>query len=148
MKVILIKDVRGVGVKSEVKIVSDGYAMNYLFPHKLAEVATYQKISEIEASRAAHEGELRMQEELLAGTIRSAENARVEMPVRATEKGGLFKSVGSSEIVRALKEQKGIDIPESAVTLENPIKTVGEHAILLQHKAAKANITVAVVAKQ
>ena len=148
MKVILLKDVRGVGSKNEVKMVSDGYAMNYLFPHKLAEVATHQKVSELEALRAAHEGELRVQEELLAATVRSAENARVEIPVRATEKGGLFKSIGSAEIIRALKEQKGIEVPEATVDLEHPIKTVGEHAILLQNKSAKAQITVVITANQ
>ncbi len=37
MKVILLKDVRGVGMHGEVKNVADGYAINKLFPSKMAE---------------------------------------------------------------------------------------------------------------
>ena len=47
MKVILTKDVRGIGAKNDVKLVSDGYAMNYLFPHNLAEPATPRKVAEL-----------------------------------------------------------------------------------------------------
>ena len=36
MKVILLKDVKGVGKRFEEKSVSDGYAMNFLIPKKLA----------------------------------------------------------------------------------------------------------------
>ena len=36
MKVVLLADVQGRGKKGELVNVSDGYARNYLFPHKLA----------------------------------------------------------------------------------------------------------------
>ena len=139
---------RGVGLKNEVKMVSDGYAMNYLFPHKLAEVATHQKVAALEVSRAEHEAHAHIQEELIAATLRSAQGARVELTERATEKGGLFKAVGPAEIARALKEQKGIVIPEDSVALEHPIKTTGEHPVQLAHKRAKAEILLNIAAQK
>lgn len=39
MKIILLKDVKGVGQRFEEKQVSDGYALNFLFPKQLAVVA-------------------------------------------------------------------------------------------------------------
>jgi large subunit ribosomal protein L9 len=39
MKIILLKDVKGVGQRFEEKSVSDGYAANFLFPKQLAVIA-------------------------------------------------------------------------------------------------------------
>lgn len=45
MKVILLKDVKGVGRKFEEKNVSDGYAANFLMPKKLAVAMTGQSVA-------------------------------------------------------------------------------------------------------
>ncbi|MDZ4225909.1 MAG: 50S ribosomal protein L9, partial [Patescibacteria group bacterium] len=62
MKIILLKDVRGIGAHHEVKSVADGYARNFLFPQKLAEPATEEKVKQLETQRQAHETELARQE--------------------------------------------------------------------------------------
>ncbi|KAF5295612.1 hypothetical protein FQA39_LY12785 [Lamprigera yunnana] len=45
MKVLFLQDVKGQGKKDEVKNVSDGYAMNFLFPKKLAVKASSGNIT-------------------------------------------------------------------------------------------------------
>jgi len=40
MKIILRKDVQSVGEAGDIVEVKDGYARNYLFPNKVAEIAT------------------------------------------------------------------------------------------------------------
>ena len=65
MKVILLKDIKGVGKKFEEKLVSDGHATNFLIPKKLAisltersKAMTKQLKEQSEAKRAVLEQEI------------------------------------------------------------------------------------------
>ena len=57
MRVLLLKEVKGLGKPGEIKEVAGGYATNYLFPNKLAEPATEgsvkvaQQVKDAEARR-------------------------------------------------------------------------------------------------
>jgi len=44
MKVILLKEVKGLGRAGEVKVVSDGYAQNFLFPQVMATIASERNV--------------------------------------------------------------------------------------------------------
>ena len=48
MKVILKKNVEGIGRADEIKNVSDGYARNFLFPKKFAIPATPSELKKLE----------------------------------------------------------------------------------------------------
>ncbi|HVV15438.1 MAG TPA: 50S ribosomal protein L9 [Candidatus Paceibacterota bacterium] len=146
MKVILLKDVRGVGAHGDVKHVADGYALNFLFPHRMAEAATEDKIQKIAAQKAAHEAEAQKAEAELTDKIMGLRGKRVALSARATEKGGLFKALAAKDIARAIKAEHDIDIPEDSVYLPDPIKTVGEHQALLKSKTQKVELAVSVVA--
>ncbi len=146
MKVILLKDVRGVGQQGEVKHVADGYALNFLFPNKLAEAATEDKIQKLAAHKAALEAEAREAEAMLAAKIQQLRGKRVALSVRATDKGGLFKAVSAKDVARAIKAEHNIDIPEESITFKDHIKTAGEHTALLHSKEQKAELGVSVVA--
>lgn len=147
MKVILLKDVRGVGQHGEIKNVNDGYAINFLFPKKLAEPATEDKVKQIENKKQAHEAEVAKQEEELNNKVSMLRGKKVVLQARATEKGGLFKSITTKDIAKAILAEHSLEIPESAIELkENHIKTTGEHQVVLSSKGSKADLTVAVVA--
>ena len=146
MKVILLKDVRGLGVHGEVKNVADGYAANKLLPQKLAEPATAERIKEIEAQKAAHEAQLQKEAEALDAKVLSLRGKKVSLTARATEKGGLFKAAHEADVVKAIRAEHTLDIPESSVHFPQPVKTVGEHVVLLQSKSQKVEFGVLVVA--
>ena len=102
MKVILLKDVAKVGQHGTVKEVTDGYALNFLIARGLAIQATPDKIAAYESAQK-RETEVRERErEALVKSIQSIEGARIEIAVRATEKGGLFKSVVSADVAKAI----------------------------------------------
>src|SRR5665213_1969010 len=100
MKVILLKDVRGLGVHHAIKDVSDGYAINFLLPQKLAEAATEEKVKRLAQQKETHEAEVLAQEAALDMTVASAEGKTISLTARATEKGGLFKALTVKDIIQ------------------------------------------------
>lgn len=144
MRVILLKDVRGVGSVRDVKNVADGYAVNFLFPNKFAEPATEEKIKQLEAQKQAHEAHLQKEEEELTNKVRSLQGKTVTISSRATEKGGLFKAVTAKDISKAIREQHSLEIPEHAILLKEPIKTIGEHALEMRSKSVTSAFGVVV----
>ena len=145
MKVILLKDVRGVGMHGEIKNVADGYAINGLFPKKLAEAATSEKIADVEAKRVAHEAEMQKEAEQLDNKVAALRGKTITISSRATEKGGLFKAVHEKDIAKAILGEHALAIPEDAISFPEPVKTVGEHVVLLKSKNQKAEFGVVVV---
>jgi large subunit ribosomal protein L9 len=146
MKVILLKDIRGCGQANTVVDVADGYAANFLLPHKYAVAASEEKLKEFEAKKAQLEAARAKEEEELSGKVKSLEGKSVTITARATEKGGLFKSLGAQDIAKAIRAEHSLDIPEDSIESE-PIKTTGEHKARLKSKNSKAELTVTVAAQ-
>ncbi len=144
MKVILLKDVRKVGKKFEMKNVADGYALNFLIPRKLAEVSNTSNQKKVETLIARDHAEKKVQEDLLMKNLMSIDGKVVELKENANEKGNLFKGVHKEEIVEAMKKQGHIDISPEYLVLEKPIKQIGDYEIevKVQHMSAKLKLTI------
>jgi len=129
MEVILLQDVEKVGEKGEVANVSEGYARNYLFPRKMAEMATPGKIAQVRKimeQKAEHaRRELERAEEIrdtLGKTVLT-----IPAPVGGGEK--LFGSITNADIASAIYAARKIRVDKRNVDLEEPIKTVGTFMI-------------------
>ncbi len=125
MKVILMKDVKGVGRAHEEILAADGYALNFLIPKKLAVAATEAAKRGAELRRKQTSDRSVLDAALLAQNVASLAEARIVIRVKANEKGHLYDAVGESEILAAAKEQVRVDLPEGAIRLEKPIKEIG-----------------------
>lgn len=125
MKVILIKDVKGVGRAHDEVVAADGYALNFLIPKKLAIAATQVAMKEAETRRKQATDRSALDTALLAQNIASLAEAKVVIIMKANEKGHLYDAVGESDISKAVKEQTKIDLPADAIKLEKPIKEIG-----------------------
>ncbi|HEY4526348.1 MAG TPA: 50S ribosomal protein L9 [Candidatus Paceibacterota bacterium] len=146
MKVIMLKDVKGVGQRGKIVEVKDGYAYNFLIPHKAAEQATPEKIAAHAAREQQETALYEQQSAVLKMAIQSLNGKTVTLSVRATEKGGLFKSLTTSDVVKSILDQLNIHIPETAVELEKPIKQTGEHDIKIKAAETAASIVLSVQA--
>jgi len=142
MQVILFKDIPNVGKKYELKNVSDGFARNFLFPKKLAEIATKKAIEEIKKRKIVEDQEKDVQKSLLEKNLKGLNGVKISISEKANEKGHLFAAVHKEEIIKILKKQKQIDISEDMIDLDAPIKELGEHKI----KIGKSEFTLEVLA--
>ncbi|MBI2612726.1 50S ribosomal protein L9 [Candidatus Kaiserbacteria bacterium] len=146
MKVILLQDVGGVGKRHEVKDVADGHALNFLIPRGLAEQATKEKLAAHEKRIADLSAKMEREEATLKETVQHLRGTRIEIAVRATEKGGLFKTIGPKEIAAALKEQKEVTLPMEAIKPLEPVKTTGDHIIKISAAGAESEMMLKIVA--
>ncbi len=139
MKVIFLQDVQRVGKRHDVKEISDGYAMNFLFPRKLAEPATPKAVAELQKRMKNIEIEREVQEDLLMKNLEEIKDKVVTIKGKANEKGHLFSAIHKKEIITEMKNQEHADINEEFIVLDKPIKEVGEFEIPISIKGKKSS---------
>ncbi len=144
MKVILLRDVDGIGKKNDEKKVSDGYALNFLIPKGLAETATMKASEKAVLRRAEVSVHQKIQEDLLIKNLKAVGSAEIKLEEKANEKGHLFAGVHKEELAKALKEQASVDVLPEFIALDAPIKQVGEYTvdIKVQDKSTKFKLTI------
>jgi large subunit ribosomal protein L9 len=146
MKVILLQDVPKTGKKNDVKDVAAGFAQNFLFPRKLAAVATKEAIAKANERLAADMEALKLQKELLEKNLKSLVGAKVVLNGKANDEGHLYAKIHKDEVLSAIKNDLKLDIPESAIEMEKPIDKVGE--TILEVVGAKGTFSVEVKAEK
>jgi len=146
MKVILLQDVKKIGLKYSVKEVASGYAHNFLIPRGLAEEASKDKLRRLELLQSKMEAERKVQSDLLAKNIEALKDAKIVIAVKANEKGHLFKGIHASEIVEVLKKKGHIDIAEDMLDIPMPLKEIGEFTISVATGKTKITFTLVVQA--
>lgn len=147
MKVILTKDVKGVGHAHDEVATADGYALNFLIPGKFAIPATAAAMKEAELRRKQSTDRSRVDAALLAQNIEALADAHIVLKVKANEKGHLYDAVGKSDIRAAAKEYARIDLPEDSIKLEKPIKEVGTFDIPVSALGAFGKFSIAIEAE-
>jgi len=145
MKLLLLKDVDGLGKPGDLVNVSPGYARNFLLPRNLASEPTAQALRRVEASRRREVRDAERVKREGEEIAKSLENCSVNIPARAGEGGHLFGSVGAAEIAKALAAD-GRKVEEAWLQLERPIKDVGIYDVpVVVHGEARATVKVWVV---
>lgn len=129
MKVILLKDVKNVGRKYDVKDVSEGFAMNSLIPRGLAQAAVGGALRRVEALKAKGEAARAERDAKLSENLGKIEEVEVRMRGKANEQGHLFASVHKEEVAEAFRNQSGMELDAEHIELDKPLKEAGEHHI-------------------
>lgn len=132
MKIILLKDVKKIGKKYDVKEVADGFALNSLIPSKSAIPATQSNLNMIEMKKKGDMLEIAKTEAEIQKALSAIKGIAITLTGKVNDKGHLFAGIHKEEIIKALKDQKGVNIESEHVVLEKPIKEVGDHAITIK----------------
>jgi large subunit ribosomal protein L9 len=129
---ILLQDVEQLGERGSVVDVSPGFLRNYLIPRKLAQPATRGALEaaqarQVAADKAARDAKDRAQENaaLLGRTVLTIEQ-------QAGEDGRLFGSVTAQDIADAIRDARGIRVDRRKIQLEEPIRNIGTHMVVVE----------------
>ena len=125
MKVVLLADVHGRGKKGELVNVSDGYARNYLFPHKLAKEANAQAMSELKNAEQARQHKIEVEKAAAKEAVEKINGKTLKLYAKAGQGGRLFGSVTAKEISEELKKSYGLQVDKRKIDLSSDIKSFG-----------------------
>ncbi len=147
MKLILTREVQGLGQPGDIVEVADGYGRNYLVPRGAAISWTKgaeKQITQIKRAQDArgirgldHAKEIKAQLESLSVTLNA----------RAGDGGKLFGSVTQADIADAVKAAGGPLVDKKRVHLPGHIKNTGAHTVTIElHSDVVATVPVTVAA--
>ncbi len=144
MKIILLEDVPTLGRRGEVRDVADGYARNYLLPHKLALNATTANLKNLEGIKARQESQAAKSVAQSQAQAQVIAGLHLAVSRQASDEDRLFGSVGRNDIA-AFLTRHGVEVERRRIELDEPIKTLGEFSVPIRlHPDVTAQLKVTV----
>ena len=145
MKLILTREVAGLGLAGDIVDVADGYGRNFLVPRGAAinwTKGAEKQITHIKRARDAREiRDLGHAREIKA----ELEALTVALAARAGEGGRLFGSITSGDVAAAVKAAGGPLLDRKRIELPGHIKTTGEHLVTIElHPDVVASVPITV----
>lgn len=141
MKVVLLKDVKGVGRAHEEVSASDGHALNFLIPGRFAVPATpsARKEAELRRTQATARGAVR--HELVAERLAALAENTLVVKKKANEQGHLYDALDAKELAALAA------LPEEAIAIKKPFKEIGTFEVPVAFAGAFGSFRVAIEAE-
>lgn len=131
MKVILLTDIPKVGKKYDVKDFKEGYAENVLLAKGLAILATTAELAKIEDRKKKMERQKSEEMQTFMNLIAKVGNQVITISAKANDKGHLFRSISPLDVIKAIKNESGVEVEESSLIMGH-IKSLGIHTIKIK----------------
>ena len=146
MKLILTREVNGLGQPGDVVTVADGYARNFLLPNGNAIAWSQGGEKQIQGIRRARTAR-QIRDLDHAKQIKSSLEANdITVKVKVGSEGRLFGSVTDKDVAASIKAAVGVDVDRHRIKMDKHIKLVGKYVakVSLQGSVV-AEVTVDVV---
>ena len=125
MKILLIKDVKSLGKKGEIKEVKDGYGKNFLIGKGHALHATTEVIANWEKEQLVIKGIMDAEIKEANDIKETIDSTKFTVNHKVGANGHLIGSVTNKEIQQIMYSQASIAIDKKQITLKSKIKTIG-----------------------
>jgi len=146
MKVILLENLRSIGLIGEIIDVKRGFARNYLISSKKALYASKENIAEVEKIKTdlgKKDDEKKKEAKKLAEQINDKEYLIKKL---CTENKELYGSVKPTEIAKLIFETEKLNIKPSMIQPLNEIKSLGKFKVkIILHSEIDSVITINVI---
>ena len=128
MKVILLADVKKLGKKDQIIEVSDGYAVNFLFPRRLAVQVTKKSVEVLDNQQEERKelaAKMKADAEELAKKL---DTITLTFKVKTGREGKLFGAISLKQVAEELAKL-GIEIDKRKFVDKGPLDELGFHHI-------------------
>ncbi len=147
MKIILKKDVLGLGYKDEVLTVKDGYGRNYLLPQGYAVIATEKALKQLNEELKQRANKIAKIKADAEATAAKYQGVSIQIKAKVSEGRNIYGSVGPKEIADALAAQ-GLETNPKIITMKSA-KALGNYeAVVHFHREISVTIPVEVVSSE
>ncbi len=143
MKVILLKDVKGVGKKQEIVNVKDGYGANYLIPHGLAVMYSDKSLEILNNQKADQAAEIAKNIAKAEDIAAKLKDITLEFSANSGAGGKMFGTISSKQIASELLEKYGIEIDKRKFVNKTVVDVFGYTKLQIElYKGVIGEITV------
>ena len=127
MKVILLADVKKLGKKDQTIEVSDGYAVNFLFPRRLAVQVTKKSVEVLENQQEEARENAAKAKAAAEELAKKLDTITLKFKVKTGREGKMFGAISLKQVADELNKQFGVDIDKRKFLDKGPLDVLGFH---------------------
>lgn len=149
MKVILLKDVKGIGKKDQIVTVKDGYAANFLIPYGLAVMHSNKSVEILNVQQAEAAEQVRLVTEKAKQIADKLKEIVLEFEAKCGVDSKMFGSISTKQIEQELKAKHGIEIDKRKFVDKVAVDRLGYTKLEIElYKGVRGIVTVHVSEKK
>ncbi len=148
MEIILLENVKNLGLKYDVVTVKPGYGRNFLIPKGLAKIANASNKKHLEEIVKQQSAKIAKLTEEMKQLAEKLSQSKIIVGSKAGTTGKLFGSVTNIQLADALKKQFDLDVDRKKIHIQGEVKEVGTYkAVVGLYKEITAEVQFDVVAE-
>ena len=132
MKIILLQNIKGLGLIGDLKDVRDGYARNFLLPKKLVLPATEENLKKIDDLKKQRDVLVKKEKENAQVLVERLKELNLVIHSKSNDEGTLYAGIDQKKVAEELK-RNGIIVDQDYIKLTDHLKNLGEHLVIFQY---------------